>query len=375
MTHMVSAARSCLPSKKHTWNAARASYVRGPRCLFGKRIHQTLSGSIESVRCQSADAEHSRYLRVHGAVVEGLEVMPALVSVLQALGGTLIDPADRSDMNPLLIPIVKNSDGSVVAMLRLPQTRSVQEMAVVKTRPQSTYIQLLARRADEFIHRAMAEEDWNNAQMGISDRPIATAAGEYGAALYEQNSVATSGLPSLNAYLARKVGMFLDVCEELVQAHLDKGDPMSGLITAEWYMRDGQFPNWGKPYEYVSDLMISTMNRKEEGRDIARLALKTPWWTLEKGFEHIKATSGLTGDADSIRKTLLEQEEMANVGALQGKYKTNPKSNEEERIEEASHLLNKVVAGECSWADIRPELEAKYELAGLIDMARFIAII
>lgn len=74
--------------------------------------------------------------------------MPALVSVLQALGGNLVDPADRSDMNPLLIPIVKNSDGSVVALLRLPQTRSAQEMAVVKTRPQSTYIQLLARRAD-----------------------------------------------------------------------------------------------------------------------------------------------------------------------------------------------------------------------------------
>lgn len=375
MTHTVGAARSCLPGKRQTWNAARGSHAHVPQCLFGKRIHTSSSRNIELVRCRSADDEHSRYLRVQGSVVEGLAVMPSLVNVLQSLGGTLVDPADRSDMNPLLIPIVMNSDDSVVALLRLPQTTSAQEMAVVKTRPQSTYIQLLARRADEFIHRAMAEEDWKNTQMGVSDRPIAAAAGEYGAVLYEQNSVANSGLPSLNAYLARKVGMFLDVCEELVQAHLDKGDSMSGLITAEWYMRDGQFPNWGKPYEYVSDLMISTMNRQEEGRDIARLALKTPWWTLEKGFDHIKATSGLTGDADSIRKTLLEQEEMANVGALQGKYKTNPKSNEDERIEEASHLLNKVVAGECSWADIRPELEAQYELAGHIDMARFIAII
>ena len=53
------------------------------------------------------------------------------------------------------------------------------------------------------------------------------------------------------------------------------------------------------------------------------------------------------------------------------------KSNEEERIEEAGHLMNKVVAGDygpAGWAAIAGELAEKYELAGLIDMARFVAM-
>ena len=331
-----------------------------------------ISMSSFSVKTRVSATDHSEYVRVNASITRGLTTVDALLQVLQALGAELVDLSERDNLNPLIIPLVKKNDGSLLALLRLPRANDAKEMAVVQTKPGSTYLELLARAPDEFIHRHLAEEDWNNSAQNISERPVAAAAGEYGLQLYEQGNVQRSGLPSLNAYVARRVGMFLDVSEALVQAHFDKDDSMSALITAEWYMRDGQFPNWGKPYEYVSDLMIQRLHRKEEGRDIARLALKTPWWTLEKGFEHSKENSGLQGDADGIRRILLEQEE-ANMGAMQmGKPF---KSNEDERIEEASHLLNKVVAGELQWPDILQDLEEKYELAGLIDMARFVAMI
>jgi hypothetical protein len=326
-------------------------------------------------RCQASATEHSEYVRVNASVTEGLPAVNALIRVLQSLGGELLDPSERRGMNPLLVPLVKREDGAVVALLRLPQTVSVQGMSVVQTRPESSsYLELLGRSPDEFIHRALAEEDYNNGQIGAPERPVAEAASDYGLRLYEQGNVERSGLPSLNAYIARRVGMFLDVSEALVQAHFEKNDPMSALITAEWYMRDGQFPNWGKPYEYVSDLMIDRLNRKEEGRDIARLALKSPWWTLEKGFEHARKNSGLAGDPDAIRSILMEQEE-ANMSAMQGGSKTNHKTSREQYLDDASHLLNKVAAGELAWSDILSELELKYELAGLIDMARFVAMI
>lgn len=336
-----------------------------------KRMHLDIN---KTCRCQVSATEHSEYVRVNASVTEGLPAVNALVRVLQSLGGELVDPSERRDMNPLLVPLVKREDGAVVALLRLPQTVSVQDMAVVQTRPESSYLELLGRSPDEFIHRALAEEDYNNGQIGAPERAVAEAASDYGLRLYEQGNVERSGLPSLNAYIARRVGMFLDVSEALVQAHFEKNDPMSALITAEWYMRDGQFPNWGKPYEYVSDLMIDRLNRQEEGRDIARLALKSPWWTLEKGFEHARKNSGLTGDPDTIRSILLEQEE-ANMSAMQGGSKTNHKTSREQYLDDASHLLNKVAAGELSWSDILSELELKYELAGLIDMARFVAMI
>lgn len=339
---------------------------------MGFFLQPIIPNDVCNVKTRVSATEHSEYVRVNASITQGLATVDALLHVLRALGAELVDPSERDNLNPLIIPLGRKEDGALVALLRLPRAKDAKDMAVVQTRPNSTYLELLARTPDEFIHRYLAEEDWNNAAENISERPVAAAAGEYGLRLYEQGNVQRSGLPSLHAYVARRVGMFLDVSEALVQAHFDKNDSMSALITAEWYMRDGQFPNWGKPYEYVSDLMIHRLHRKEEGRDIARLALKTPWWTLEKGFEHSKGNSGLEGDADGIRRILLEQEE-ANMGAMQmGKPF---KSNEDERLEEASHLLNKVVAGELQWSDILQDLEEKYELAGLIDMARFVAMI
>lgn len=337
---------------------------------FAKQSNLLTNRSLLETKISAT--EHSEYVRVNASIPEGLQSVDALIQVLPLLGTHLVDPSERDDMNPLLIPLARWDDGSLAALLRLPKTRDARQMAVVRTQVDSTYLELLARTPAEYIHRQLVEEDWNNSLQGIPERQLAAAAGEYGLQLYEQGSVHQSGLPSLHAYIARRVGMFLDVSEALVQAHFDKNDSMSALITAEWYMRDGQFPNWGKPYEFVSDLMVGRLQRYEEGRDIARLALKTPWWTLEKGFEHSRKNSGLEGDADTIRTILLEQEE-ANMGAMQG---TAPfTSNEEERLKEASHLLNKVVAGDLQWSDILQDLEEMYELAGLIDMARFVAMI
>lgn len=351
--------------------AAGLGNPRLPRIRFFQRP-RICDNVVVSTRTRVSATEQSEYVRVNASITEGLATVDALLHVLQALGADLMDPSERSNLNPLVIPLARWDNGSLVGLLRLPRAKDAKDVSVVQTQPGSTYLELLARTPDEFIHRHLAEEDWNNTSQNVSERPVAAAAGEYGLKLYEHGNVQRSGLPSIHAYIARRVGMFLDVSEALVQAHFDKDDSMSALITAEWYMRDGQFPNWGKPYEFVSDLMIGRLDRKEEGRDIARLALKTPWWTLEKGFEHSKKNSGLQGDADSIRRILLEQEE-ANMGAMQmGKPF---KSNEDERLEEASHLLNKVAAGELQWSEILQELEEKYELAGLIDMARFIAMI
>ena len=274
-------------------------------------------------------------------------------------------------MHPLVIPLAQDNNGYVVGLMRWPQATNVQQLTVVESTPGSTNMGLLARSADEYIHRALAEED---VKIKEGHKPISVAAGSHGRSLYEEGAVARSGLPSLEAYLVRRVGMFCDVSEHLVQAHLDKGDNMSALITAEWYMRDGNFPHWGRPYEYVFDLM-SKLGRQEEGRDIARMALRYPWWSLKRGFEHARDVGELSGDADAIRAVLLEQEEMANGGVLQGKYKTNPKTEQQQCIEEASHWMNKASSGEITWAETRPHLVEEYEKAGLQDAARFVAMV
>ena len=80
------------------------------------------------------------------------------------------------------------------------------------------------------LRRALAEEDARNG----SDGSVAAAAGEAGASVYTPGGYSDSGLATLEAYLTRRAGMFVDVVEQLVSLHLQKGDQMSALITGEW---------------------------------------------------------------------------------------------------------------------------------------------
>ncbi len=43
----------------------------------------------------------------------------------------------------------------------------------------------------------------------------------------------------------------------------------SALVTSEWYMRNGYFPGWARPYEFAAEL-LSGMKRLEEARDMSR---------------------------------------------------------------------------------------------------------
>ncbi len=80
-----------------------------------------------------------------------------------------------------------------------------------------------------FWRRALCEED-----VAESVDSIASAAGEDGREIYQKGAFRSSGLGSVDAYLVRKAGMYPDVVERLAMNHIQKGDKMSALITAEW---------------------------------------------------------------------------------------------------------------------------------------------
>lgn len=47
----------------------------------------------------------------------------------------------------------------------------------------------------------------------------------------------------------------MDVCEALAEAHERKrGDVTGSLVAGEWYMRNGKFVSWGRPYEFNARL-------------------------------------------------------------------------------------------------------------------------
>lgn len=216
---------------------------------------------------------------------------------------------------------------------------------------------------EEYVHRAVAEEESGSGGSGA----VAAAAGEEGAALYEVGAYATSGLPTLDAYLTRKAGMFPDVAERLVQAHMGKGDQMSALITGEWYMRNSHFPGWGRPFEFNSQLMAG-VGRKEEARDMARIAMRMPWWSFADGFAAMRDAAGMSGGVADVRRALEEQDQMSDMPGM----KTVIKTEKQLQMEEADWLLNAVAAGEAGWDDVRADVAERYAAAGLTPVADFI---
>lgn len=326
-------------------------------------------GSV-AARASVTAAEHVRYIN-EVAVVPGKPKVETLLKVLEAQGQSAVSPADRSGLHPLVIPLAQQhgsggsgggASGELTCLLRWPEGHQGMELPVVSQARGGSQVRLLARSLDEYLHRALAEEE----QQGGAGAVVA-AAGPEGKALYEAGAFGRSGLPTMDAYLTRKAGMFPDVAERLVQAHLDKGDTMSALITGEWYMRNSHFPGWGRPFEFASQLM-ARVGRAEESRDVARIALRMPWWSFADGFAAISDVAGIGGTTAEVRRSLEEHDEMSNMPGM----KTVIKTEKQQQMEEADWLMNSVAAGEAAWDDVRGAVADRYADAGLRAVADFI---
>ena len=71
--------------------------------------------------------------------------------------------------------------------------------------------------------------------------------------LQSVSSIVSSGI--LASAASPQVGFFVDVCEALAEAHERKrGDVTGSLVAGEWYMRNGKFVSWGRPYEFNARL-------------------------------------------------------------------------------------------------------------------------
>lgn len=323
----------------------------------------------------------------------GRPLVEPLLRVLEAQAHTVVPPSDRSGLHPLLIPLAEGATGpapasssdrqqqqphavqqapqgdgrAVVCLLRaVGDGAGAMPLPVVRMARGGTSMALLARSIDEYLARVLAEEDARGAGPG---GPLAAATGPEGAQLYAPGTFAASGLPTLEAFLTRKVGIFPDVAEGLALAHLAKGDDMSGLITAEWYMRSTHLPGWGRPYEFACEVM-RRVGRAEEARDVARLALRLPWATFAGGHALLASAAGMPGGTAAVRQALADAEEMSTMPSG---LRTTAKTTEEAALDDALWLLNAGAAGERGWDELRGELAAALAAAGRREVAGFVA--
>ncbi|CAI5522204.1 unnamed protein product [Closterium sp. Naga37s-1] len=253
--------------------------------------------------------DHAAFLR-DVAAIDPPPLLSALIRVLQAQGEQPVSPADRRGMVPLAVPLTRNpATGTVTAL--------VEE--------------------DVGAREGSAEGD--------SGR-VGEAAGEEGRRLYSPGDFAAAKAKSLDAYLTTKVGMFPDVLERLALRHLEQGDQVSALVAGEFYARK-HFPGFAHPFTFNAQLLLR-VGRPTEARDAARIALKSPWWTLGASYQEV---AELAGYGDSQLEYALER--LTEDGTKEDVNKG--KAEAQVALDQAAFLLD-VAAAEGTWDETREQL-------------------
>ncbi|WOL01341.1 hypothetical protein Cni_G10057 [Canna indica] len=291
------------------------------------------------------------------AVTRPPEHLNHLLNILQTRGETVISPAAKEGVIPLVIPLSESSPGTLTSLLRWPTAPHGMEMPVVEVHKHGVW--LLAKSVDQYIHRILAEEDANSQD---SNCKLWNASAEAGEKLYKKGDLSESGTTDLDVYLLKKVGLFPDVIERKVSRHLDKGDLVSAMITGEFYTKK-HFPGFGRPFAFNAQLLLK-VGRNLEAKDAARGSLKSPWWTL--GFKYQEVAEIAEWEDEQIEYI---KEKVTEEGRQEDLKKG--KAPEQVALDEAAFLLD-LASIDGTWDEIVDRVAECYAEAGLHDISRFI---
>ncbi|XP_013595390.1 PREDICTED: uncharacterized protein LOC106303641 [Brassica oleracea var. oleracea] len=289
------------------------------------------------------------------AVTEPPKHLQHLLKVLQTRGETIISPGAKQGLIPLAIPLSKDSSGSVTALLRWPTAPPGLDMPVVEV--WRSGVRLIARNVDEYIHRILVEEDAQE----LSELYIASA--EAGEKLYKKGAFAESQIDNLDVYVLKKVGLFPDVLEKKVLRHFHEGDHVSAMVTGEFYTRKDLFPGFGRPFVYYANI-LQKVGRDSEAKEAARVALKSPWWTLGCPYEEVASIAQWEDEQiEFIREKVSDE----------GRFEDLKKGKDpiQVALDVAAFLLD-LASIEGTWSESLHHIAKCYEEAGLKDISNFI---
>ncbi|KAB1993648.1 hypothetical protein ES319_D13G045400v1 [Gossypium barbadense] len=309
------------------------------------------------VTCSSSSGHVSFIKDV--AATQPPENLQHLLKMLQTRGETIVSPGSRHGLIPLAIPLSENMSGSMTALLRWPTAPPGMEMPVVEVRKHGVW--LLANNVDQYIHRILVEEDADESHG--SNGELFHASSEAGKKLYTRGDFAESKISNLDGYLLKKVGLFPDLLERKVMRHFEEGDQVSALVTGEFYTKKDLFPGFGRPFVFNAEILLK-VGRASEAKDSARVALKSPWWTLGCTYQDVASIAQWEDEQiEYIKEKVSEegrQEDLKKGKALA-----------QVALDEAAFLLD-LASIDGTWGDYLDRIAECYKEAGLGEIANFI---
>lgn len=318
----------------------------------------------------------ARMIESHGLALapRGLD---ALEAVLRALpGSTPLAPDARQGLHPLMVPLATSAAG-VSGVLMLPgvlREDPIRFVPVATVGPSG--LRPLGESCAAACKRLLVDLD-------VSDAPCAGAAIEAAAAEGVQYARGEALAPlggragakpaSPAAYCILKVGPFADLYEELAQQHLARGDEASALVTCERAQR--AYEEWGLPFAAHASLH-ARLARGTEARDISRMALSKPLWSL--GAYAAEAPLADLAAAALYEPPRPSREWYGAVRHLDAGGGIRSRASEmglpAQTLKESDFVqaLPFLAPGRFSWDAVREELAASFEGEGRPEIARWI---
>ncbi|XP_027073689.2 protein IN CHLOROPLAST ATPASE BIOGENESIS, chloroplastic isoform X3 [Coffea arabica] len=310
-------------------------------------------------RCYtSSSPDHVSFIK-EVAATQPPQHLSNLLRMLKVRGDSIISPGAKRGLIPLAIPLSENTSGSVTALLRWPTAPTGMEMPVIQVQKYGVW--LLAKNVDQYIHRLLAEEDIKGPQER-NDELFHVSVGA-GVKLYQKGDFAASGLSSVDTYLMKKVGLFPDILERKIKHHFQKGDHVSALVTGEFYTKREHFPGFGRPFVVNSEVLLK-VGRNLEAKDSARVALKSPWWTLGCNYHEVASIARWDDEQIEYIKERVTKE---------GRQEDIKRGKEPAQValDEAAFLLD-LASVEGTWDDNLERIAECYQEAGLHEIAKFV---
>ncbi|KAF3334253.1 hypothetical protein FCM35_KLT20857 [Carex littledalei] len=327
------------------------------RTRLGRTIRcSSSSPSTAVVSSPPTTSDHAPFIK-DVAATRPPDHLQCLLNMLQAKGENIVSPGAKKGLVPLIIPLSESPSGTLTSLLRWPTAPPEMEMPVVEVHRHGLW--LLAKNVDQYIHKLLVEADVDNLEIG--DR-LWDASGKAGRQLYKKGDAKEAGAAGLDVYILKNVGLFPDVIERKVARHFENGDQVSALITGEFYARN-QFPGFGRPYVCYAEILLK-VGRKNEAKDSARVALKSPWWTLGSRYQEVAELAQWEDEQiDFLQEKVSEEGKREDI--------KKGKAPEQVALDEAAFLMD-LASVEGTWDDVIDRIAECYREAGLQDMARFI---
>ncbi|KZV22109.1 hypothetical protein F511_11637 [Dorcoceras hygrometricum] len=314
--------------------------------------------SSPAAPAQDPGSDHVSFIK-DVAATQPPENLNLLLKLLQVRGEQLISPGARQGLIPLAIPLSKNNSGSVTALLRWPTAPVGMEMPVVEVLKYGVW--LLSKTVDQYIHRILVEEDAGSS--ATRKEALFYACTDTGIKIYEKGQFAASQIANIDTYLLKNVGLFPDILERKIKHHLDKGDTVSALVTSEFYTKKEHFPGFGRPFVFNAET-LRKVGRNSEAKDSARVALKSPWWTL--GCEYQEVANLAQWEDEQI-------EYIKERVTAEGRQEDLKKGKEAAQValDGAAFLLD-LASVEGTWDESLERIAECYREAGLEDISKFL---